>query len=165
MSDILRYPNDKLRCTSKELYTTEGLMAPGLDLVGERLYKQMIDADGLGLAAIQVGLDIRMFVTSLPFPHKIIINPKWEPTPSGFEYARLEGCLSFPGWLAPVKRFDAIKASYYNVEGKRVELIAKGLAAQVFQHETDHLDGVLLIDHLSEAQKATIEAANAARSE
>ncbi len=162
---ILQYPDERLRYPSKELYITKGLMAPGLDLIGERLYKTMIAENGIGLAAIQVGLDIRMFVTSLPFPHKIILNPKWEPSPSGFEYARMEGCLSFPGWLVPVKRFDAIKASYYNVEGKQVKLNLKGLAAQVFQHETDHLSGILLIDYLSEAQKATIDAAIAARSE
>lgn len=155
--DIIKYPDSRLRHPSKELYVTPEieLMTPGLELLGENLYEIMKNANGLGLAAIQTGADIKMFVTSL-LHDKIIINPEWEPTPSGFEYIRIEGCLSFPGWLVPIKRFDAIKVKYYNIGGNLVNLILKGLAAQVFQHETEHLSGVLIIDHLTESQGATI---------
>lgn len=155
--DIIKYPDSRLRYPSKELYVTPEmeLMTPGLELLGENLYKTMKNANGLGLAAIQAGVDIKMFVTSL-LDDKVIINPTWEPTLCGFEYLRVEGCLSFPGWLVPIKRFDAIKVKYYNIHGSLVNLILKGLAAQVFQHETDHLLGVLMIDYLTEAQRATI---------
>lgn len=151
--DILKYPHKKLRWKRNRKLLM--LPANGMDLIWNQLLETMISANGIGLAAPQVGLTYRVFVTSL-LHDKIIINPEWEPTPSGFEYIRIEGCLSFPGWLVPIKRFDAIKVKYYNIGGNLVNLILKGLAAQVFQHETEHLSGVLIIDHLTESQGATI---------
>jgi len=153
--ELVTYPNERLRTKAYEVET----FPPGFDTLGEIFLRIMRKHDGIALASTQLGHNFKMFVTDLPFPHSMIINPKWEPTPSGFQYARMEGCLSFPGWLAPVKRYDAIRATYQTPSGERVKLVLKELAAQVFQHETDHLDGVLMIDHLTEAQQATLDTA------
>jgi peptide deformylase len=135
------------------------------------MLREMEAANGAGLAANQVGAKLSLFVTNkltgrflLANGDKhdgwfdtIICNPTWKPTSSGFEYFVLEGCLSFPGWIVPVKRYDAIMAEYQTWEGKRVKVRLTEFAAQVFQHETDHLEGTSFLSRLTEEQRETIK--------
>ena len=153
--EILKYPNKILRYKTKNLHIpTDNISA--LTTLGKQMYDLMIQNDGLGLAAPQVGINLSMFVTSLDFPTKLIINPQWKPLSSSIKSEYIEGCLSFPGWIAPVKRFDSINANYYTIDGKHINIILKGILSQVFQHESDHCNGVLFIDYLTNRQKNTI---------
>ena len=149
--EIIKYPDKTLLTPTKVVEIFDG--SPWL--LGKKMLGVMKAQNGAGLAANQVGYDLRLFVTS-ELEDDIIVNPSWEPTISGFDYPRVEGCLSFPGWLVPVKRFDAINAQWQDIAGNKKQLILRGFAAQVFQHETDHLDSVLMIDHLTKQQQRTL---------
>lgn len=153
----LKYPHKSLTTPTVEITDF------GMDIarIGNEMLSHMKAENGLGLAANQVGINLRLFVTTSPndigkWPDSIVCNPKWKPTPSGFEYARVEGCLSFPGWLLPIKRYDAIIAEYDTALGDKRKIILHGLAAQVFQHETEHLNGELFTKHLTSAQQQTL---------
>ncbi len=136
---ILRKKARKVeKITSSTLQTIEGM------------WSAMYDAKGIGLAAPQVGLSQRIIVVDSREPGEKIalINPEivWV----GDELASLsEGCLSIPGVEGEVIRPTRIKVKGLTAEGKQVQLSASGLFARVFQHEIDHLDGVLFIDRVS----------------
>lgn len=109
-------------------------------------------ADGVGLSANQIGLTMKLFVAEVP-PEKgegrskfySIINP--EIVKKGSETAEMEeGCLSVPGIFGPVARPDKIVITGFDINGKRLKIKAWGFLARVFQHEIDHLNGVLFID-------------------
>ncbi len=103
----------------------------------------MEDAQGLGLAAPQVHVPLRLFVWRGGAGNVIaLINPELEPVGEDMEDG-WEGCLSIPGLRGCVPRFSRIRFRGLDIEGKQVEGEAAGLAARVMQHETDHLDGVL----------------------
>jgi peptide deformylase len=105
----------------------------------------MVAAQGIGLAANQVGLSIRLFVALVESKFYAIINP--EIVKQSKEVLDMEeGCLSIPGIYGDVPRPAEIVLSGYDKNGKRVKIKASGLRARVFQHETDHLNGVLFID-------------------
>jgi peptide deformylase len=105
---------------------------------------------GAGLAAPQVGKSLALFVVEDELlPHNAICNPKWQPK-EGNEVQRLnEGCLSFPGVFLEIPRYTEITVEYQDMSGKIHEMELSGFAAHVFQHEAEHLDGVLMIDHLA----------------
>lgn len=149
---ILKYPNKKLRTVCKPVINFDSKLME----VGNKLLKLMVAHNGVGLAANQVGLKQKMFVSRL-ISGIMICNPSWEPTISGFDYTVAEGCLSFLGWLVPVKRYDAILAEWQDCHGVKIKTRLTGLVAQVFQHETNHLNSILMIDHLNPAQKKSIE--------
>lgn len=117
-----------------------------------RMFAAMYKAPGIGLAAPQVGVGIRLAVVDLmpndqlaPF---VLVNP--EITAVSAELAtREEGCLSIPGQFAEVTRPARVKVRYHDAEGARREIEAEGLLAACLQHEIDHLDGVLFVDHIS----------------
>jgi peptide deformylase len=155
----VKYPN-KILTTP-----TDKIIAFGIPLtrLADKMKSHMRSENGMGLAANQVGIGLSMFVHEKPnwvqgrwIPNSIVCNPTWKPTPSGFEYARVEGCLSFPGWLMPVKRYDAIIAQYQNALGRKIKCVLHGAAAQVFQHETEHLNGELFTKHLTLEQQETL---------
>jgi peptide deformylase len=106
-------------------------------------------APGVGLAGPQVGVLERIFVWEVEDRSGTLINPVIEERSSELEEAE-EGCLSLPGLLYPVVRSTAVRVSGIDAEGKPTTLDAEGLLARVCQHEIDHLDGVLFIDHLPE---------------
>ena len=149
---ILKYPHESLITKTKPITEFE----PYITLLGSELLRLMIKGDGIGLAANQIGFNLSIFVSSV-LPDHIICNPSWKPTPSAFDYDVVEGCLSFPGWLVPIKRYNAIFAEYYTFCGKKVNTVFRGLAAQVFQHETAHLNGLTIMDFITKAQKRTIK--------
>jgi len=137
----------------------------------DEMFLQMKEEKGIGLAAIQVGKPIRMFVIDisekevedesedkevkgdcLTFGKFCMINPKiiWK---SDEEVFSEEGCLSCPGVRAEVSRSEMIKVEYFDENGDKKSITACGLLATCIQHENDHLDGVLFIDYLSKIKQ------------
>jgi peptide deformylase len=106
--------------------------------------------DGVAIAAPQLGIHKRFFVADRGvLPHAAIINPTWKPAENSFLNPVQEGCLSFPGILLTVDRWDTIEVEYQDLDGQSHEALLSGFSAQVFQHETDHLDGILMVDRLN----------------
>jgi len=118
-------------------------------LIGD-LQETMYDADGLGLAAPQVGVPIRMFVYDVRDPELqagVLINP--EIVEADGSIREEEGCLSLPGLTEIVERNESILVRGLDVEGAPVELRMEGLLSRCIQHENDHLDGILFLDRVS----------------
>lgn len=124
----------------------------------ECMHRTMLDAPGVGLAAPQIGLGLRLAVIEdhirddeddpreiAELPFRAIINPSYEPV-SQTQASFYEGCLSFEGYQAVRRRWLDIKATWQDVSGKRHEEVMHGWPARIFQHETDHLSGEVYID-------------------
>jgi peptide deformylase len=129
------------------------------DLVADMI-ATLKDANGLGLAAPQVGVSKRIFITDLSSLEltesmRVFINPEIIDT-SG-EVILEEGCLSFPGLYQKISRPEEIKIKALDVEGHEFELNVSGMLARAILHEYDHLEGVLFIDHLSSLSRALIK--------
>lgn len=124
-----------------------------------RMLATMYAAPGIGLAAPQVGLDLRFAVIDLQPEDKpapiTLINPRIEQK-SREEVTREEGCLSIPGHYADVTRPEKVVVSYEDIDGQKQTLEADGLLATCLQHEIDHLDGILFVDHLSALKRNMI---------
>lgn len=124
-----------------------------------RMFAAMYHAPGIGLAAPQVGVLLRLVVIDLmpqdrPDPI-VLINPEIIAA-SEEQITREEGCLSLPGQYADVTRPAQVRVAHTDQDGKRQEIAAEGLLAACVQHEIDHLDGVLFIDHLSPLKRNMI---------
>jgi peptide deformylase len=150
--NILTLGHEVLRQKAQEVARIDGQM---VRLVQEML-ETMRSGKGIGLAATQVGILQRVFVVQLAedIP-RVFINPVLKgvsPEVSLYE----EGCLSIPGIYADVKRPEMISIDALDEKGKPFHLDADGLLARVIQHELDHLNGVLFIDHLSELKRKRI---------
>lgn len=115
------------------------------------LTETMQDAPGLGLAAPQIGVGLRVFTYYVDDELGHLINPDLDL--SGDQEDDDEGCLSFPGVAFPTKRFHGVVARGFDLHGEPVTLEGSGLLARCVQHETDHLDGVLFIDRLDAEQR------------
>ena len=113
------------------------------------MIETMREAPGVGLAGPQIGVMERLFVWEVGEEHGAVINPLIVSKSSELEEGE-EGCLSLPGIYYPVTRPAAVKVEGIDENGQPVSLDATELLARVCQHEIDHLDGVLFIDHLSE---------------
>ncbi|NIL95873.1 MAG: peptide deformylase [Planctomycetales bacterium] len=155
--EIIKYPHPTLRHRSKPIRRVDASLR---DIVRE-MFALMYEAQGVGLAANQVDLPYRLFVANLggedrgPDEELVFINPVLSH-PKGSAEAE-EGCLSIPGVYAPVRRPAQITVSAYNLQGEAILKEMDGLTARVVQHETDHLDGVLFIDRLSETAAADVK--------
>jgi peptide deformylase len=116
--------------------------------LAEDMVQTMYDAPGIGLAAPQVGVQKRLFVYDLQdgAGPRTVINPTITETDG--EWAYDEGCLSVPGLAWEIVRPKSIHLTGYDLEGREISIEADELAARCFQHELDHLDGVLLIERL-----------------
>ena len=144
-----------------DLNNTEGLA----ELI-ENMYQTMRESDGVGIAAPQVGKSIRLLIVDgadlaedmpeLEGFKRVMINPEllWESEET-CEYS--EGCLSVPNVHADVIRPESIKVKYYNEKYELVEEEFKGFACRMVQHEMDHLDGKLFVDHVSQIRKKMIQ--------
>jgi peptide deformylase len=129
------------------------------------MFETMYDAPGIGLAAIQVGVPIRVLVMDLHEPEeeggepvndpRVFINPEILAH-SDEEVPYLEGCLSVPDQYAEVERPDHIRARWLDEHGKQHEEQLDGLLATCLQHEMDHLEGILFIDHLSRLKREMV---------
>jgi len=131
------------------------------------MYQTMDEAPGVGLAAPQIGVGLRAFVYDYedaagnPLRGEII-NPELEvgeiSKEPADEVTESEGCLSFPGERFPLRRANWVKVSGVNLKQERVEIEATGWLARIFQHEFDHLDGIIYVDRLeSQYSKAVAE--------
>ena len=144
---ILTHPHPTLRAQAKPVEQVDDVVRA----VAARMLELMDEAEGIGLAAPQVGLAWRLFVTRDP-DHEdqgiVWINPELEVTDAGTEVDE-EGCLSLPGVLVNVNRPLGIRIRGLNEQGQVVESESSEHIARVWQHEHDHLDGVLIIDRMS----------------
>ena len=126
----------------------------------EDMVETMQEADGIGLAAIQIGVPERVVVVQLPEDEEdpestklyAIVNPKLARASREMEEG-IEGCLSVPGWVGEVPRHCAVTVKGLDAQGRRVRIKARGLLARVLQHEIDHCDGVLFIDRIEDPEK------------
>ena len=155
---IYETPDAILRRISKPVETFDDELKT---LVAD-MFETMYDAPGIGLAAVQVGVPIRLLVIDLQEPEeeggdpvrdpRVFINPEilWH---SDTEVPYTEGCLSVPEQYAEVMRPDRIRARWQDETGKTYEQELDGLLAVCLQHEMDHLNGVLFIDHLSRLKR------------
>lgn len=151
---IVLYTNQKLRKTSTNVLKIDNSI--------KKLVKNMIDTmkanNGMGLSAIQIGRPKRVVVyeyikpttskdSNPDVPQTILINPKIISLSNNLIEDE-EGCLSFPKLYGVVKRSDSIKVEALDLDGNKLKFSAKGLEARIIQHEIDHLDGILFVDHL-----------------
>ncbi|MBF0860778.1 peptide deformylase [Gluconobacter kanchanaburiensis] len=124
------------------------------------MFSAMYKAPGIGLAAPQVGLGMRFALVDVaeedaPREPMLLINPEIV-TEAEQMAAREEGCLSLPNQYAEVVRPESIRVRYRNLAGETIERDASGLLATCIQHEMDHLDGILFVDHLSTLKRNII---------
>ena len=142
---------------------------PRIDDSIQKLIDDMIEAmhhaNGVGLAAPQIGVSLRVIVLQMPEEGPIaIINPEIVKTDGTQEVT--EGCLSVPGYYGEITRSASVTVKGKNREGKAIRVKATGLIAEALEHEIDHLNGVLYIDHLeSQEHLHTIEASDTTKRE
>ena len=132
-------------------------VTPEIRKIIEDMIDTMYDEVGLGLAAPQIGVSLRLMVVADEDGReaRALVNPVI--TEQGGEIVAEEGCLSLPGIFAPVKRAEWVRLEARDPDGEAVSLTARGLRARVFQHEMDHLDGVLFIDRLDPVTRDRIK--------
>src|SRR6476620_10003543 len=151
--DILILPDKRLRLLSKPVAKID---AATKQLV-EDMFDTMYDAPGIGLAAIQIGEPRRIVTMDLAKKDEsrepqVFINPELI-SQSGDKNVHEEGCLSIPDYYGEVARPAEVKLRYLDLDGKQHEIEADGLLATCIQHEIDHLNGVLFIDHISKLKR------------
>ncbi len=144
---ILQYPDKRLRQRAEPI----AAVTPDLLTLIEDMKETMYAAPGVGLAAPQVGESKRLFIVDTagedePSQLRVFINPEIVEREGKLQWE--EGCLSFPGLHEEIERAAKITIEATNEHGERVTLVAEELLAVAVQHEYDHLDGVLMIDHL-----------------
>ncbi|MCK4965074.1 MAG: peptide deformylase, partial [Dehalococcoidia bacterium] len=145
---IVCYPDAVLRQKAKRVSNIDGSI--------QRLIDDMVDTmheiEGVGLAAPQVGVSLRVIVVELPGEETLaLVNPQIVKR-SG-ERPVAEGCLSIPGYQGELKRSVKVVAKGLDHHGREVRIKGEELMAQVLEHEIDHLNGVLYIDHLESIDK------------
>jgi len=150
----------------KKIATPIDANHPDLKILIENMYKTMHHSHGVGLAAPQIGKSIRLFIVdATPFTEEYpdakdfmqtFINPKIVEE-TGDKWTFNEGCLSIPGVREDVSRKPKIKLSYFDENWQQHEKYFEGIVARVIQHEYDHIEGKLFIDHLSTLKKTLLK--------
>ncbi len=138
---IVRHPDPILREKAREVKK----ITPQIEKLVANMVETMYDAGGVGLAAPQIGVSKRVVVVDLGNNLIVLINPEIVRLEGDPELGE-EGCLSVPGIWGQVERAPRLTVRGYNLKGKPVAYSAEGLASRVFQHEIDHLDGILFLD-------------------
>ena len=113
----------------------------------DEMYKLMMVSDGIGLAGNQAGIDFQLLVVEAEGKTFKLVNPKIIQKHGEITFR--EGCLSFPGLELDIKRARKIKVAALNEKGELVDIDAQGMLAVVFQHEIDHINGIVFIDRIS----------------
>jgi peptide deformylase len=155
--EIVQYPHPALRWKSKPITEINAELRATI----RRMFDLMYEHKGIGLAANQVALPYRLFivnVTSDPDQkdeEHVFINPEITKRKGSVEGE--EGCLSFPELYGPVRRADQIVVEAFDLKGFSFEMPLTELSSRVVQHETDHLDGVLFPDRMTEAARRELE--------
>ncbi len=150
--EILHYPDERLARKSAPVEE----VTPELVKLADDMVETMYDAPGVGLAAPQVGVHQRLVVIDCApaeEPPDLIIAFNPEIVARDGECFEEEGCLSVPGYAARVHRAAYVKVRFQDQSGATVEREAEGLLAIAFQHEIDHLDGILYVDRLSSLKR------------
>lgn len=156
------YPTEVLRTKGREIEVNEESRA-----VAARMIELMRGADGLGLAAPQVGLSWRLFVAHVPMHEDDPVGaeiPFYSEKPQAFFNPEIfefsndlepydEGCLSLPGITGEVRRPSTVTMRAIDIDGSEIELRATGLLARCWQHEIDHLDGIMILDKMSQMSR------------
>jgi len=151
---ILIAPDPRLKVVSTPVEKVDA----EIRRLAEDMADSMYDAEGIGLAAVQIGVPKRVIVMDLDQKDgkkdwRVFINPKI--TWASDEMATFEeGCLSVPEIWDDVERPARIKAEYLDLDGKKIEIEADGMLATCLQHEMDHLEGILFIDHFSRLKRS-----------
>ena len=157
--NVVTSENPSLREKSKRVSS----FGAALSNLVANMFDTLHAANGLGLAAPQVGVPQRVFIVELPeeldeegqvelsAERYVLVNP--EIVRRRGEQEMVEGCLSVPGYRGMVKRNTYVVIKGQDIEGRNVRYRAEGLLAQAFQHELDHLDGILYIDRIESADK------------
>lgn len=153
---IVKYGSAVLREISRPVDT---IPAEVKDLVADMVVT-LKAASGLGLAAVQVGVPLRIFIVDLSAlditaEPKVFINPEILETSGATEYE--EGCLSFPGIYQLLTRPDHVRVRALDIDGKEFIVETDGVYARAILHEYDHLDGVMFIDHFSTVSRALVD--------
>jgi peptide deformylase len=153
LREIITLPDKRLRLTSEAVKRIDA----GVRKLVEDMFETMYAAPGIGLAGIQIGVAKRVVVMDLSKreeDHKplVFINPEITWT-SEETTTYEEGCLSIPEYYEEVERPERVKVKYLDLDGKAHEIEAKGLFATCIQHEIDHTNGVLFIDHISKLKR------------
>ena len=157
------YPTEVLRTRAEQTEPSDEVRAVAL-----RMIELMRGAEGIGLAAPQVGLSWRLFVAHVPPPERdaAMTDPgSWTHAPEVFLNPEItdhsndlveseEGCLSLPGIQGDVRRPSRVRMRATTLDGETVERDAQGLLARCWQHEIDHLDGVLILDKMSQTSRS-----------
>ncbi|HUY10674.1 MAG TPA: peptide deformylase [Candidatus Dormibacteraeota bacterium] len=159
LREIVTDGHPTLRRVAKRVDLRE-LRDPLTQQLIDDMFETMYDAPGIGLAAPQINISKRIFTIDLqdgnpehgPFA---VINPKFERTEGEIEWT--EGCLSVPGYVGEVTRFESVRVSGLDRSGKKIAFDGEGLFAICLQHEIDHLNGVLYIDKVKDLRPAASE--------
>jgi peptide deformylase len=156
LREIIILPDKRLRLVSAPAKSID----PELRLLIDDMFETMYEAPGIGLAAIQIGVPKRVIVMDLakkdePKEPRVFVNPQvlWR---SDEKATYEEGCLSIPEFYEEVERSAKVRVKFLDVTGAEQELEASGLLATCLQHEIDHLDGVLFIDHISRLKRQRV---------
>ena len=157
LREILILPNKRLRLVSEPVKTIDREIKT---LVAD-MFETMYEAPGIGLAAIQVGVPRRIVTMDLAKKEeeekepRVFVNPEilWKSEEKAIYE---EGCLSIPEFYEEVERPTQVRVKYLDLEGRVQELEAFGLLATCLQHEIDHLNGVLFIDHISRLKRERV---------
>lgn len=153
---IVVYDNPLLRKKSRQVRH----VSPALQKLVDDMVETMHAANGIGLAAVQIGVPESIVVVQLPEDEDnpdggelyVVVNPQLARKSREME-AGTEGCLSVPGLAGEVLRHRAVTVKGWDIRGKPLRIKAEGLLARVFQHEIDHCEGVLFIDHITDPEK------------
>lgn len=155
--EVVLYPDPVLRKVAEPIEAFDD----GLRALAEAMLSRMRKSKGVGLAAPQVGLRKRILVLNPTGDEKddlVLVNPALV-SKSGERVLYEEGCLSFPGIYAEIGRPDRCVVKAFDLDGKPMEKEFTGFTGRIIQHEHDHLEGVLLVDRMSPAEKLKHKAA------
>ena len=154
--DILTYPDPRLRTVAKRVEKFD----KSLQELSEDMLYTMYEADGIGLAASQVDVHIRLIVMDISESRdepRIFVNPEVEILENKSHFSFKEGCLSVPGFFEEISRPDKIKLSWQDVDGKSHTSFPEGLLTVCIQHEIDHLEGKLMVDYVSRLKRERLK--------
>ena len=152
---ILKFPDQDLRIKAKPVETFDD----ELKTLTDDMFETMHSVNGIGLAATQIGVAKQVAVIDIS-PEKneplVIVNPAIQILDPSKTEDYDEGCLSVPGFFEKISRPSEIKLTYQDLNGKKQEIKPEGLLTKVVQHELDHLNGRLFVDHISELKRRRI---------
>lgn len=166
VTKILNTKDIRLKIVSKEVTQIDKKVLSLITDLNDTL-KAQEDPEGVGLAAPQIGKNLRVFVMLSGKNYVTIINPviisitdKPKKGKKRSSSSIMEGCLSLPHYYTPIKRADKVEIEYLNKEGEKKREYFTGLDAQIIQHEIDHLNGILFVDRMFEQKRPLYEHTN-----